>query len=162
MATMTSFAPAGGVSNGTMAWHPVPTLYSVEIDFAKALVEKGSALASSDVIEAIRFPAGSVIHYAGIQCLVVDDATTLTLDLGITGGDVDGYVDGFDHAAAVADEYALMIEDPTEREVNVTADSIDVLFATLTGTLTVGKCRVYALITNVSGVRMPGLAAVGT
>jgi hypothetical protein len=161
MATITTLAQAGGVSAATRQWAPVPTLYSNTIDFAEALVAKGSALASSDVIEAIRFPAGSVIHYAGIQTLVVDDATTLTLDLGITGGDVDGYVDGYDQAAAAAGDYALMIEDPTEREVNLTADSLDILFATLTGTLTVGKIRVYALITDVTGIKEPGLAQVG-
>jgi hypothetical protein len=162
MATITSLAQAGGATKATYNWAAVPTLYSNVIDFAEALTAKGSALASSDVIEAIRYPAGSVIHYAGIQTIAVDDATTLTLDLGITGGDVDGYVDGYDQAAAAAGDYALMIEDPTEREVNLTADSIDVLFATLTGTLTVGKIRVYALITDVTGIPQVGLAQIGS
>lgn len=162
MATITTLASTGGTTNATHQWAPVPTLYSNTIDFAECLTAKGSALASSDVIEAIRFRAGSVIHWAGIQTLVVDDATTLTLDLGITGGDVDAYVDGYDQAAAAADAYATFIEDISDLQVNTAADSIDVLFATLTGTLTVGKIRVFALITDVNGIREPGLAQIRT
>jgi hypothetical protein len=162
MATITNQAMAGGTTNATMNWAPVPTLYSNVIDFADVLAAKGSALASSDVIEAIRFRAGSVIHYAGIQTMAVDDATTLTLDLGITGGDVDAYVDGYDQAAAAAGAYATMLMDATDLQVNTTADSIDVLFATLTGTLTSGKIRVYALITDVNGIPEGGTARHNT
>lgn len=161
MAAITTLVQAGGSTPGTRQWRATPVLYSNVIDFAEALTAKGSALASSDTIEAIRFPAGSVIEYAGIQTIAVDDATTLTLDLGITGGDVDAYVDGYDQAAAAAGDYATMIKDISDTQVNTTADSIDVLFATLTGTLTVGKIRVFALITHVDPDDQPGLAQVG-
>ena len=160
MATITALAQAGGTTNATMNWAPVPTLYSNDIDFAAALALKGSALAANDVIQAIRYKAGSIIHYAGIQTMVVDDATTLTLDLGITGGDTDAYVDGYDQAAAAAGAYATMLMDATDLQVNTAAGSIDVLFATLTGTLAVGKIRVYALITDANGIPEPGLAQI--
>jgi hypothetical protein len=147
---------------GTRQWKACPVLFSNTIDFAAALAAKGSALASSDVIEAIRFPAGVLLLGAGIQTIAVDDATTLTLDLGITGGDVDGFVDGYDQAAAAAGDYATSLFDTSEiHTIMTTADSIDVLFATLTGTLTVGKIRVWALVVDITGELEPGLAQVG-
>jgi len=162
MATITTTAQAGGSTSGTYNWMAVPTLYSNVIDFADVLAAKGSALAAADVIEAIRFPAGVLILGAGIQTIAVDDATTLTLDLGITGGDVDGFVDGYDQAAASAGAYATSLFDTSEiHTIMTTADSIDVLFATLTGTLTVGKIRVWALIVDINGQKQPGIAQVG-
>ncbi len=162
MATITTLAPAGGDTMGTRMWKACPVLLSNVIDFAAALTAKGSALASADVIEAIRIPAGCYVHYAGIQTIAVDDATTLTLDLG-TGGDVDNWVDGYDQAAAAADAYATSIIPGTTTTVNFSTsqDTIDVLFATLTGTLTVGKIRVFALVSDFTGEKEPGLAQVG-
>ncbi len=160
MATITTLAPLSGVTGATKMWKAQPVLLSNTIDFAAALVAKGSALASSDVIEAIRVPAGCYIHWAGIQTIVVDDATTLTLDLGRTSLDVDQWVDGYNQADAAAAAYATPIIPGTTAADNfvTTADSIDVLFATLTGTLTVGKIRVFALVTDFNGEPEPGIA----
>ena len=135
------------------------------IDFAEMLVAKGSALASSDTVEAIVVPAGTRILDAGIQTLVVDDATTLTLDLGFTGGTVDHFVDGYDQAAAAAGDYSASDSNAiiAAQFVGATADTIDLLFATLTGTLTVGKVRVWAILADCSYVnKAPGLAVVGS
>jgi hypothetical protein len=163
MATITSLAYAGGVTAATRQWAPVPTLYSNDIDFAAALTAKGSALAAADVIEAIRIPDDVYVHWAGIQTIAVDDATTLTLDLG-TDVDPDNWVDGYDQAAAIAGAYATSIIPGTTAAVNFSvtaANSIDVTLATLTGTLTVGKIRVFALVTDMTGIKEPGLAQVG-
>ncbi len=164
MATVTSLAQAGGVSAATRQWAPTMTLYSNTIDFAAALTAKGSALAAADVIEAIRIPDDCYVYLAGIQTLEVDDATTLTLHLG-TAVDADNWVASYDQAAAIADAYATLIVPGTTAAVNfnvTAADSIDVTLATLTGTLTVGKIRVFALFVDVTGIKEPGLAAVGT
>lgn len=154
MATITAFAPATGTTEGTKQWKPQPILFSHVIDFADVLANKGSALAALDVIEAIRLPAGGYyVHWAGIQTIAVDDATTLTLDLG-TAVDANNWVSGYDQGAAAANAYATMIIPGTTAAVNFasnTGESIDVTFATLTGTLTVGKIRVFALVTAVTG-----------
>ncbi len=159
MSTISDLVETGGVTAGTYQWKAVPTMYSVIIDFADALASKGSALAADDIIECIRFPANSMILMAGIQTVAVDDATTLTLHLGITGGDIDGFVASYDQAAASAGAYATSLYDPTEVQVfYATADSLDVELVTLTGTLTVGKIRVFALIVDMAGTPMPGIA----
>jgi hypothetical protein len=159
MATITTLCPLTGTTEATKQWKQQPILLSNVIDFADCLVAKGSALAANDVIEALRFPAGVFIHWAGIQTIAVDDATTLTLDLGITGTDADGFVDGYDQAAATAGAYATMLQDASDVQIIYTAaDSIDILFATLTGTLTVGKVRVFALVTCLTGEKQVGMA----
>lgn len=143
-------------------------VYVVEniIDFADALTAKGSALAAADTIEALTVPAGTFVYMAGLQTVAVDDATTLTLDLGFTGGDVDLWVDGYDQAAAAANAYsAWTATTPIAAQfIGGTADTIDLLLATLTGTLTVGKVRVWAVMCDVSGsgTRNPGIAVIGS
>lgn len=161
MSTITTLAAAGGTTAGTRQWKATPVLYSNVIDFAAALSAKGSALAAADVIQALRIPAGSFVEIAGIQTITADDSTTLTLDLGFDS-DPDGFVDGYDQAAAAAGDYATSLFDATEVQViYATADSIDITIATLTGTLTSGKVRVFALVTDLTGEGQPGLAQVG-
>jgi hypothetical protein len=161
MATITTLVPADGVTEATKQWKQQPILLSNIIDFADALVAKGSALAAADVIEALRLPAGGYyVHFAGLQCITPDDATTLTVSVG-TGAGAANWVSGFDQAAAAAGAYATMIIPGTSGTINFASnagESIDITFATLTGTLTVGKVRVFALVTAVTGEKQAGLA----
>lgn len=163
MANITTLRKDGSTHVSRQNAH-MPYVAEVVIDYADALVAKGSALAATDTIECLTIPAGTLVMKAGIQCIAVDDATTLTLDLGYTGGDVDEFVDGFDHAAAAAGAYsAYLATDPLHGVPTTTADTIDLLLATLTGTLTVGKTRVWALLCNVApGHAASGIAAVGS
>lgn len=161
-----------GSASYTPTMYDSTKVYVVEnvINFADALTAKGSALASSDTIEALQIPAGTFILFAGIQTILADDATTLTLDLGMTGGTVDHWVDGYDQAAAAAGDYAAWDANAGIAAQFVSAaDTLDVLFATLTGTLTIGKIRVFAVLADCSGTsvggyssRNPGIAAVGS
>lgn len=162
MATI-SIAKVGGQKTRWGAWTP----YMAEwvIDFAKVAEEKGSALAAADVIETISVPAGSHVIMAGLQVLepMTGTSTDATLDFGVTGGDVDHYVDGFDLDAAAANAYApgaSTVYDPT---FFATADTLDVLIATQTGTITGGKLRVYAIIVPVEKMNTTaGLAQLGS
>ena len=161
MSTITTLAPLSGATIGTKQWKTGVQLLSNVISFADALAAKGSALAADDIIEAIRYPAGSLILAAGLQVVTVDDATTLTVHVGITGVDVDGFVADFDHAAAAAGDWATSLFDTSEIHViRTTADTIDLELQTLTGTLTTGSCRVWALIADLTGEKQPGLAQV--
>ena len=74
------------------------------IDLAVATTSKGTALASADVYQCLSIPAGSVILHAGLQVVTVMTGTSTDTgyDLGITGGDVDNFVDGFDYDGAAA------------------------------------------------------------
>ena len=65
-------------------------------------------------------------------------------DLGITGGDVDRYVDGDTNATG----YSTLTA--TARHVAAAADTLDVLV--LSAASSAGKIRVFALLCDVSGV----------
>ena len=129
-------------------------LISTEVDFADLLVEKGSALAAADVFDVISIPEKCLVIAAGINPVTAANSTTLTVDLG-DGTDVDRYVDGFD-AKATTDGVPIL---PTTGAAYAqyagpkyypAADTIDIVLATLTGTLTTGKIRVWAVVADIS------------
>jgi hypothetical protein len=164
MATI-DFAVEGSAGN-----HPsrasnvkVPYLVEVEIDLAEAVVSKGSALASADVIQAIAVPADTVILFGGASCKeeMTGTSTDLSLDIGVTGVDVDAFVDGWDFDAASAGDYATVVG-VNEPIFVTTADTIDILFAAQTGTVLTGVIRVFAMLLDVSDAKAPGLAVLGS
>lgn len=138
----------------------VPYLVENIIDFAEAATAKGSALAAADVIEALAIPAGTVVVGAGAVIVAAGNSTTLTLTVG-TGTDADEWVATLD-GKAVAGTFGADLNSDTTFKTFPTADTIDVTLATLTGTLTAGKVRVYALLMDVSGKKAPGLAVLGS
>lgn len=153
-----------GTTHPSRATTNVPYVVSNYINFADITTAKGSAVAAADTVEAITVPAGTAILAAGLECMIVDNATALTLDLGFTGGDVDEFVDGFDHAAAAAGAYSASLDTVPGITVLGTADTIDLLIATLTDAPTVGQVRVWALLVDISGKtdKAPAIAALGS
>lgn len=142
----------------------VPYVAEWTVDLTKAAAAKGTALAATDVIEALYLPAGTQVLSAGLQVVeAVTGPSVLTLDLGVTGNDPDRFVDGFDAYAAAKGAFA----DPASTNVTPTllaktADTIDILIATQTGNITGGKLRVYAILVDVNEVPAGGIAAVGS
>jgi hypothetical protein len=149
MATITTLA--GGATAGRTVGS-VPYLVDKLVDFAAAATAKGSALAATDVIEAISVPANTVILNAGIEIITVlgGESSDTTFDLG-TGVDVDVFVDGFDADAAAAGAYAQNAAAFQPIVVGSTADTIDLLIATATTAPTSGVARVWAVLMNVDG-----------
>lgn len=149
----------------THAWKAVPTVYSNVIDWAEAAVVKGSALANADVIEALRIPAGSIIMQAGLKTIVAPTGASsdVTVDLGVTGGDVDQWVDGYDLDAGTAGQIATPVAAGTTDPMLYLAssDTIDILFVTATTPPTAGKVQVSALVLNLFATEEVGLAQVG-
>jgi len=141
----------------------VPTFVEVEIDWAEALTAKGTALAQGDVIEAIRVPAGTMIKSCAAQVVTAANNTSGTVDVGITGGDVDEWVDGMD-IKATAGTYSTDLSPSPVYQILATADTIDVLLvaADMTAPLTTGKIRVFAELLDVNPKKAPGLAALGS
>lgn len=145
--------------------------YKVEnvINFADALTLKGSALAADDIITALVAPPGTAILAAGLQTMAVDDATTLTLHLGITTtvgtatADIDEWVVSYDQGAAAAGDYAPGLDAAPGVVVCSGFTPIDMELATLTGTLTSGKVRVWAILCPIAaGNKDVGIALVGS
>ena len=122
------------------------------VDFAAAVTAKGGALAQGDIVEALSIPAQCQILSCGAEVIEAHAGTStdLTLDIGITGGNTDFVADGFDYDAASVGA----VTSPVVAELpiyNATADTIDILLATMTGTTTGGKIRVWACIVPVDG-----------
>ena len=128
-----------------------PYMIQNTIDLAVATSSKGTALASSDVYQCLSIPADSVILHAGLQVVTVMTGTSTDTgyDLGITGGDVDNFVDGFDYDGAAVGDYAATPVAYAPVVVG-TADTLDILVAAQTGTTLTGKIRVFATLMDIS------------
>lgn len=132
----------------------VPIMYSKEVDLTD--------VSASDVVVGPTIPAGTLLLGGGLEVITAHTGTSTdcTLDVGITGGDVDVFVDGFDFDAASVGDFAN--SGVQTQTVVSTADTLDVLVATQTGTTTAGKVRVWAIGVDLTAPRAPGLAAIGS
>ena len=130
-----------------------PYIIQNTIDLAVATTSKGTALASADVYQCLNIPAESVILHAGMEvtALLTGTSSDTGYDLGITGGDVDNFVDGFDADGAAAGDYAPTSAAYAPVMVGA-ADTLDILVAAQTGTTLTGKIRVFATLMDVSDV----------
>lgn len=135
-----------------------------EIDLAEAVTEKGSALAQGDIIQAVPVPGGSLLLGGGIKVtsVMTGTSTDTTIDVGITGGTADALVDGFDLDGASAN--ATSLANPMEVQYIAANDTVDILIATQTGTITGGKVQVYAIIAPCAEeiAKVPGRVQLGT
>lgn len=141
--------------------------YFVEryVDLAEVTTTKGSAIAQGDVIEVIDVPAGSIVWAAGFEVIseMTGTSTDATLDFGITGGDVDAFVDGFDLDGASAGDFSAIPAATIGGKYLVTSDdTLDLLVATQTNTITGGELRVWAWIGDCNGRSKPGIATAGS
>lgn len=167
MATISTLVVAGTTHQTIGGNNNKPYVVSNYIDLADVATEKGSAIAQGDVIQAIHVPAGSYVQFAGLQVMEVmtGTSTDATLDFGVTGGDVDAWVDGFDLDGAAAGAYAAAATASITpaQTFFAAADTLDLLVATQTGTITGGVLRAFAVIVPVSDLgRAPGLAQLGS
>ena len=80
---------------------------------------------------------------AGIE-VITALSSSATMDLGITGGDVDNFVDGDTNATG----YATLTA--TARLVVASADTLDIL--TGGANSAAGKVRIWAVMCDVSGI----------
>ena len=119
------------------------TPYLVENTIDVSAVNSDSGAAQNDVLQAMDIPAETVIMEAGIEVLTAL-SSSVTLDLGITGGDVDIYTDGDTNATG----YSTLTA--TARHVAASADTLDVLV--LSAAAAAGKIRVWAIMCDVSGI----------
>lgn len=76
--------PIYDAAMGMASWEQV-------VDFSKP----ENNMAIGDTMLILKIPAGIVLMGAVVQTLVVEGAAAV-VDVGITGGDVDGYIDGAD------------------------------------------------------------------
>jgi hypothetical protein len=119
------------------------TPYLVENTIDVSAVNGDSGTTSGDILYALDIPAETLIMEAGIEVLTAL-TSSVTMDLGITGGDVDIYVDGDTNATG----YGTLTA--TARHIASSADTLDIL--TGGANSTAGKVRVWAVLCDVSGI----------
>ena len=119
------------------------TPYLVENTIDISAINSNSGTANGDVVQALDIPAETLIMEAGIE-VITALSSSATMDLGITGGDVDRYVDGDTNATGFSTLTA------TARVIVSSADTLDILTAGADSSA--GKVRVFAVLCDVSGV----------
>ena len=127
---------AGHPSNGR-----VPYLVENTIDLSQVRADTGPD--NGDVLQVLDIPAETLIMEAGIE-VITALSSSATMDLGITGGDVDIYVDGDTNATG----YGTLTA--TARHVAASADTLDILIGGADSSA--GKIRVWAVMCDVSGI----------
>ena len=127
---------AGHPSNGR-------TPYLVENTINVATINGDSGAAQNDVLRVLDIPAETLVMEAGIEVLTAL-SSSVTMDLGITGGDIDRYADGDTNATGFSAPTA------TARTIVASADTLDVLV--LSAAAAAGKIRVFAVLCDVSGI----------
>ena len=121
----------------------VRTPYLVENTIDISAINSDAGAAQNDVLQVLDIPAETLVLHAGIEVLTAL-SSSVTLDLGITGGDVDTFVDGDANATG----YSVLTN--TARPVIASADTLDLLV--LSAASSAGKVRIFALLCDVSGV----------
>jgi hypothetical protein len=119
------------------------TPYLVENTIDIAAINSAAGTVANDVIQAIDIPAETLVMQAGVEVLTAL-SSSVTMDLGITGGDVDNFVDGDTNATG----YSTLTA--TANLVVASADTLDVL--ALSASSSAGKIRVWAVLCDVSGI----------
>lgn len=85
--------------------------------------------AGGDIIQAIPIPAGTLVKQVIVNITTAQTAATdtITFDVGITGGDVDGFVDGVDAESTGVTIGAGAYTATSFGKYFATADTIDIL-----------------------------------
>ena len=153
MATVTLSNPQGS-NKAPVQTSNLKTPYIIwkEVDFAAAATAKGSALAAADVIEALRIPKDHAIARAWVKKSTALTGTTAdaAISLGVTGVAAAAYVSAWGLAAAAVGAYGTPTSPATHVINGSASDTVDILFTTLTGTLTGGKVIVYAEVVDLT------------
>jgi hypothetical protein len=135
---------------------------------AELVAQGDGELVAGDVIQAISLPAGTIILAAGIEVTsLVTGSTALVLDLG-TADDADQFLDGSDAASPfdigtsgaqkAVGTYSTVSASVTTTvagmpKVLSVADTLDVTAQAVTGSLTAGEIRVWALVVDADSMK---------
>ena len=131
---------AGGTTG-----HPANgrTPYLVENTIDVSAVNGDSGTADGDILQCLDIPAETLIMEAGVE-VITALSSSATIDLGITGGAPDRYVDGDTNATG----FSTLTN--TARVIVASADTLDAKIAGAASSA--GKIRVFAVLCDVSGI----------
>ena len=120
-----------------------PYMIEQTIDFSNQNIDPNGS-----TIECVDMPANSVCMFANIEVMtaLTSDQTDGTIDLGISGGDEDSWVDGFDIDGASAGTYATVLVGTNNPQMVDAAAPLKMTFAGTGGTISAGVLRVFAIV----------------
>lgn len=151
----TAAATGSAVGHATRRGKKVPYAITNRITGAAAKAANGDVgLAAADTVEAIAIPANTMLIEAWLNVITADTGTTLTFDLGQTGGDVDKWVDGADGTTAGLAAVTVT----ASGTAFPTADNIDLLVATESAANDDWIVEVGALVLDATAVPVPDKA----
>ena len=142
MATYDVTGP-GGTNRPSRRNPGVRVPYLIENTIDVSAINGDSGAAQNDVLRVLDLPAETLVMEAGIE-VITALSSSVTMDLGITGGDVDIYVDGDGNGTGYSAATA------TARHIAASADTLDVLV--LGAAAAAGKIRVWAVMCDISGI----------
>jgi hypothetical protein len=150
------------VGGGTEAAGTYPDVrnqaYMIEavLDIDRLVAAKAfSAAATGDIFELLTIPAGTLVVSAGAEVLKGFNGTTPTVDIDFAGGDdiVDGAsVATTGYLAAGTNGTIIGTNAPAYTQFVTAADTIDVTLA-VTGSVTTGKLRVFAVVVDCNSIQ---------
>ena len=142
--TNTNHGPTYGVSSRVK-----PYLVEQTINFADQNID-----ANGSTIECVDIPANCICLFAGIEVTtaLTNTASDATVDMGLSGGDADSWVDGFDIDGASAGTYATVLVATANPQVVDAATPMKLTFAGTAGTISAGVLRVFAVVMPVGGL----------
>ena len=115
-----------------------------------------TALAAGDSLQVISVPANTLVLACGITTEVVEGGTA-TVDIGLTGGDVDLFVDGGDaNTLGTTACNGAGLDGDNQSHYFAAADTIDILMG-VSGALNDGaKIKVWAVLVDCSSTNLSG------
>ena len=155
---MAAYTDSHGFDKGSAA-HPAKGInrvgyIEVVLVFAAitaARVTAGAtALAAGDSIEVISLPANTLIMAVGATTQTAEGAAS-TFDIGLTGGDVDGFVDGGDaNSAGTTSSNGALLDGDNQSHYLAAADTIDMLIGVSGAVTDAAKIKVWAVVADCS------------
>jgi hypothetical protein len=156
---LTNGSVAGG-ANVTAGTYPDVrnSAYMIEATLdVPALVKAGAftAAVTGDIFELLTVPAGTLVVAAGAEVITAFNGTTPTVDIDFAGGD--DIVDGGDVTAtgylgAGSNGSSIGTDGLQYTQFVTAADTIDVKLA-VTGNVTTGKLRVFAVVVDCNSIQ---------
>lgn len=155
---MAAYTDSHGYLKGSAA-HPAKGLtkvglMEVELDFAKITTDRATAgataLAAGDSIQVLSIPANTLVMAVGATTITAEGAAS-TFDIGLTGGDVDGFVDGGDaNSAGTTSSNGALLNGDNQSHYFAAADTIDMLIGVSGAVTDAAKIKVWALVADCS------------
>ena len=157
---MAAYTDSHGFDTGS-AGHPAKGLtrvgfMEVDLDFAKITAARAAAgataLSAGDSLEVLSIPANTLVLAVGATTITAEGAAS-TFDIGLTGGDVDGFVDGGDaNAAGTTQSNGARLIANNNGHYFATADTIDMLIGVSGAVTDAARIKVWAVVVDCSTV----------